>query len=134
MDRLSAAQRSELMSKVRSRDTKPELIVRSALHGMGYRYSLHVRGLPGTPDMVFPSRGKVIFVSGCFWHGHGCRVGKSRPKSNVEFWKNKIETNMRRDRRVAAALRRRGWSVMTVWECRIKKGNWIEAALRFLEK
>lgn len=134
MDHLSESGRSQLMSRIRSRDTKPELVVRSALHRIGYRYSLHVKGLPGTPDLVFPGRGKIIFVSGCFWHGHNCKFGKSRPKSNVEFWTAKIEANMRRDRRVVGMLRRRGWRVMTVWECRIKKGNWIDPVLRFLER
>lgn len=134
MDRLSVAQRSQLMSRIHSRDTKPELIVRSTLHRFGYRYVLYRRELPGTPDLVFPARHKVLFVHGCFWHGHKCKYGKARPKSNVEFWGTKIEGNIRRDKRNIVALRRQGWGVMVIWECRIKRGDWLSAVLRFLNR
>lgn len=134
MDRLSPTQRSHLMSRVRSRDTQPELTVRSALHRLGYRYVLHRKELPGTPDLVFLSRRKVIFVHGCYWHGHSCKYGQAQSKSNVDFWKAKIANNMQRDQRNVAELRRQGWSVMLVWECRIKKGNWLNAALKFLNR
>jgi DNA mismatch endonuclease, patch repair protein len=134
MDRLTPEKRSWLMSRVRSTNTKPEMTVRSALHRLGYRYALHRRDLPGNPDLVFAARGKIIFVHGCFWHGHSCRAGRAQSKSNVAFWENKIETNVRRDRRNIAKLRRDGWGVKIVWECKIKKNNWLASTLRFLEK
>lgn len=134
MDRLSVAQRSQLMSRIRSRDTKPEMIVRSALHQLGFRYALHRRDMPGTPDLVFPSRGKVLFVNGCFWHGHSCRLGIRKPKSNVQFWEQKIADNIRRDGRNISALRRQGWRVMVIWECRINKGTWLQSTLKFLNR
>lgn len=122
------------MSQVKGRDTKPELAVRSTLHKLGYRYRLHREDLPGTPDIVFPSRGKVILVNGCFWHGHNCKFGRSQPKTNVEFWSAKIEANRGRDKRNIAKLRRYGWRVMVIWECRIKKEAWVDAAVRYLEQ
>lgn len=134
MDRLSASKRSWLMSRIHSQDTKPELAVRSTLHRLGYRYVLHRRELPGTPDLVFPARHKVIFVHGCFWHGHSCKYGQAQPKSNVDFWKEKITRNIERDKRTVADLRRQGWGVMVIWECRIKQKNWLSAALRFLNR
>jgi DNA mismatch endonuclease (patch repair protein) len=134
MDRLTVDQRSRLMSRVRSRDTKPELIVRSTLHRLGYRYVLHCRNLAGTPDLVFPRRKKVIFVNGCFWHGHSCKFGRAQSKSNTEFWEAKIAGNAKRDKRNLAILRQQGWSVMVVWECRIKTGAWLIAAVKFLDK
>ena len=119
MDTLTPAQRSERMSLVRSKDTKPEMLVRRLVHGMGYRYSLHRRGLPGKPDMVFPSRSKIIFVHGCFWHRHG-RCNYTRwPKSRLSFWKPKLEQNHRRDRANERALRRMGWRLLVVWECQL---------------
>ena len=120
------------MARIKSRDTKPEMMVRSTLHRLGYRYRLHVKGLPGSPDIVFPSRKKIILVNGCFWHGHTCPRGRSIPKSNVEFWVTKIQTNRQRDARTLRKLRREGWRVLTVWECRIKKDAWLSMALKFL--
>jgi len=120
------------MSRVRSRDTKPELVVRSTLHSMGYRYVLHSRDLPGHPDLVFPSRKMIVFVHGCFWHGHRCKYGLAQPKTNVGFWKDKISTNATRDRRHVRVLRRHGWKVKMIWECEIKKNSWIEKTVRFL--
>ena len=134
MDRLTPARRSWLMSRIRSRDTKPELQIRSALHRMGYRYALHRRDLPGTPDLVFPARKKVIFVHGCYWHGHSCRFGRAQSKSNIDFWREKIEGNRKRDERNIRALRRSGWKVKVIWECQIKKDNWLEPAIRFLDR
>ena len=122
------------MSRIHSCDTKPEMLVRSSLHRLGYRYALHRRDLPGTPDLVFQSRGKVLFVHGCFWHGHSCKYGRTRPKSNVLFWTTKIAANMNRDKRNISKLRRLGWRVMVIWECQIKKENWIESAVRFLDR
>jgi DNA mismatch endonuclease (patch repair protein) len=116
---LSAAQRSYLMSCIPSRDTKPEMSIRSALHRLGYRFRIHRKDLPGTPDLVFPSRRRIIFVDGCFWHGHGCDIGHM-PSSRVRYWKAKINGNRLRDERVRGLLVQQGWQVMTVWECEIK--------------
>ncbi|MGZ5528133.1 MAG: very short patch repair endonuclease [Limisphaerales bacterium] len=132
MDRLTKAQRSRLMSRVRGKDTKPELAVRSALHGLGYRYVLHQRTLPGTPDLVFPSRRKILFVHGCYWHGHSCKYGMAQSKTNVEFWQAKIAANIRRDARNLRALRSDGWQVMVIWECQVKRKTWLKRTCQFL--
>lgn len=113
----SAQQRSFNMSRIRSGDTRPERIVRSLVHQMGYRFRLHRRDLPGTPDLVFPARRKIIFVHGCFWHMHRCRWGRVVPKTNCEFWQQKRMGNTQRDRRNYRELRRMGWDIMIVWEC-----------------
>ena len=106
------------MSRIRGKDTKPELRVRSQLHRMGYRFRLHRKDLPGRPDIVLPKYDTVIFVHGCFWHRHkGCRFAYT-PKTRVEFWETKFEQNVRRDRRNEAALRKRGWRIIRIWECR----------------
>lgn len=119
MDTLTPAERSERMARVRSRDTRPELAVRKLLFSMGFRYRLHDRKLPGTPDIVLPSRRKIVFVHGCFWHRHvNCALARL-PKSRKAFWGAKLESNRLRDGRVKAALRRSGWSVATVWECQL---------------
>lgn len=118
MDSVTRARRSEIMSRVRSKDTGPEWAVRRLIHRMGYRYRLHRRDLPGTPDLVFPGRRKVVFVNGCFWHGHKCALGRM-PKSRREFWVPKIDGNRRRDARKNAALRAMGWRALTVWECQL---------------
>lgn len=119
MDTVSAAKRSEIMARVRAVDTGPELAVRRLVHGMGYRYRLHRRDLPGRPDLVFPARGSVIFVHGCFWHRHkGCALARL-PKSREEFWRPKLEGNASRDGRNQRALRAAGWGVMTIWECQL---------------
>lgn len=119
-DKLTRAQRSALMSRIRSKDTKPEMIVRRLLHRMGYRYVLHDKRLPGTPDLVFPSRRKVLFVHGCFWHGHACGRG-FKPVTNADFWRAKIERNQERDREAQRELRRLGWEALTVFECALKR-------------
>jgi DNA mismatch endonuclease (patch repair protein) len=124
-DRLTQARRSWLMSRIPGKDTLPEMRVRRLLHRLGYRFRLHVGALPGRPDIVFPARGKIVFVDGCFWHGHYCKRSKM-PKSKTKFWTAKIETNQRRDRAVRARLRRMGWACLTVWECQTKD----EARLR----
>lgn len=119
MDRLTPEARSRLMSQIKGKDTKPEMAVRSYLHARGLRYRLHDRSLPGKPDLVFKSRKVVIFVHGCFWHGHiGCKQAHI-PKSREEYWRTKIETNAARDRRSIRRLRSLGWHVFVVWECRI---------------
>lgn len=119
MDRLTPERRSWLMAQVRSANTKPEIAVRSLLHRLGYRFRLHRRDLPGTPDIVLPGRRTVIFVHGCFWHGHSCKREKM-PKSRLDYWGPKIEANRQRDRRKRRALRDLGWHVTEVWECELK--------------
>lgn len=119
MDTLTPAERSARMALVRAKDTKPELLVRRLVHGMGYRYRLHRRDLPGTPDLVFPGRSKVIFIHGCFWHRHASCALARLPKSRVDFWLPKLTANAERDARNVRALRRLGWSVLTIWECQL---------------
>lgn len=123
------------MALVRSTDTGPELAVRRLLHGMGYRYRLHARDLPGKPDLVFRSRRCVIFVHGCFWHRHeGCSLARM-PKSRVDFWEAKLESNRVRDAREVASLKKAGWRVFVVWECELKDKEKLARRLsRFLER
>lgn len=109
------------MRSVTSKDTRPELAVRRLLHSLGYRYRLHRGDLPGTPDLVFPSRHKVIFVNGCFWHGHNCPRGARTPATNTDYWVLKILRNRRRDACSIAALENSGWSVFSIWECEVRK-------------
>lgn len=112
--------RSAQMARVRGRDTKPEMRVRKAVHAAGLRYRLHDRRLPGTPDLVFPSRRIALFVHGCFWHRHpGCAAARL-PKSRIEFWVPKLEGNVERDKNVKAELEAAGWTVFIVWECETK--------------
>jgi DNA mismatch endonuclease, patch repair protein len=121
-DTLTAAERSKRMSLVRSKNTKPELTVRSLIHRLGFRYRLHGKELPGTPDLLFPSRRKVIFVHGCFWHRHPrrtCRLARL-PKSRLDFWVPKLEQNRIRDKKQQAELRRLGWRVLVIWECELR--------------
>lgn len=118
MDIWDKKKRSAVMAKIRSRDTKPELIVRRYLFSRGYRYRKNVKELPGTPDIVLRKYGIVIFIHGCFWHGH--EVDGTLPKTNREFWKKKIEGNKQRDSKNKEVLRQMGWSVMTIWECQLK--------------
>ncbi|MGE3109710.1 MAG: very short patch repair endonuclease [Phycisphaerales bacterium] len=116
-DRLTEAQRSHNMSRIRSKDTRPEMVVRRLVHAMGFRYRLHARSLPGKPDLVFPAKHKAILVHGCFWHRHRCKEGRRSPQSRVEYWGPKIARNVDRDRRNRRRLRALGWSVLVVWEC-----------------
>lgn len=118
MDIWSKKKRSTVMAKIRSRDTKPERIVRHYLFLRGYRYRKNFKGLPGTPDIVLPKYGVVIFINGCFWHGHA--VDGHIPHSNSVFWREKIERNKQRDEANKEMLVRMGWRVMTVWECQLK--------------
>ncbi len=121
--------RSALMSRVKAKDTKPELRVRRSAHGLGYRYRLHRRDLPGSPDLVFPGRRKALFVHGCFWHRHqGCRK-TTMPKTRAKFWQRKFDDNVRRDERVIAALRDLGWDVLVVWECETSDENLLRRTL-----
>jgi len=108
------------MSRVKSKDTKPEIIVRKLAHSLGYRFRLHRKDLPGTPDLTFPSRMKVIFVHGCFWHRHrGCRK-TTTPKTNMDFWKNKFRKNIQRDKNSIEQLKGLGWKALVIWECETK--------------
>lgn len=120
MDRLSKEHRSRLMSRVRSKNTTTEMFVRSLIHKLGFRYRLHYKTLPGKPDLAFPSKRKVIFVNGCFWHGHqGCPKGRL-PKSNLDVWAPKIQRNQARDAEVQEQLKNSGWIALTVWQCELK--------------
>ena len=126
-DQFPAEVRSWIMARVRSRDTCPEMMVRRALHRLGYRYRLHSSALPGKPDLAFSSRRKVIFINGCFWHMHpGCRRARV-PRNNRDYWTAKLERNRLRDHRNVEALQDHGWQSMTVWECELRD---LEAAVR----
>lgn len=118
MDIWDKKKRSAVMASIRNKDTKPEWIVRRYLFSRGYRYRKNVKGLPGTPDIVLRKYGIVIFIHGCFWHGH--EVDGTMPRTHTEFWRKKIETNRQRDERNKKALKRLGWRVMTIWECQLK--------------
>lgn len=131
-DKLSAERRSENMRRIRSKGTKPEMLVRRLVHGMGYRYRLHKKGLPGKPDLVFASRRKVIFVHGCFWHGHEldtCLDGRA-PKSNTGYWAPKLARNKERDAVNLAALKAAGWQTLVIWECETRDESALAARLR----
>ena len=132
-DRLTPEARSALMARIRGRDTSPELALRRLLHGLGYRFRCHRADLPGTPDVVLPGRGKVLFLHGCFWHRHpGCRHATT-PRTRPEFWRLKFERNLARDRRARRALNRAGWSVGVVWECALRdEARLARRLLRFL--
>jgi DNA mismatch endonuclease (patch repair protein) len=122
------------MSRVRGKDTKPEFIVRSLLHKMGYRYRLYRKDLPGKPDIVLPKHKKVIFVHGCFWHGHEVCSRSKRPTTNQEFWREKLDKNIERDKEVVNALYHSGWDVLTVWSCEVKNMTTLKnKLLSFLE-
>lgn len=129
--------RSHNMSRIRGRDTKPEMLIRRGLHRLGLRYQLHRRDLPGRPDLVFPSRRCVIFVHGCFWHGHDCPMFRL-PVTRTEFWRQKIEANRSRDERAAGALASGGWRRLAVWECalrgpaRLGEGELLDTCVRFV--
>lgn len=130
MDTLSAAERSKLMARVRSKHSRPELLVRKIVRALGHGYRLYARNLPGCPDLVFSAERKVIFVHGCFWHRHkGCGLARL-PKSRLNFWLPKLEGNRLRDARQKRALKKGGWNVMTIWECQLKNRRRLEARLR----
>ena len=129
MDRLTPEQRSENMSRIRVKDTKPEMAVRRLAHAMSYRFRLHRRDLPGSPDMVFPRRRKVIFVHGCFWHGHDCRiahVSRTRPA----YWSAKIERNRARDASNLESLRVLDWDALVIWECETRDPNTLHGKIK----
>jgi DNA mismatch endonuclease (patch repair protein) len=137
MDKLTPERRSENMRRIKSKDMKPELTVRRLAHRLGYRYRLHSKDLPGKPDLVFGPKRKVIFVHGCFWHGHereGC-LDARRPKSNKGYWNPKLARNKERDAQRVAELEATGWKVLTIWECETKDLGRIEKRLKsFLRK
>jgi DNA mismatch endonuclease (patch repair protein) len=123
------------MRMVRSRDTTPEMVVRRLVHALGFRYRLHGAKLPGKPDLVFSTPQKIIFVHGCFWHGHLCPRGNRAPKTNVAYWRAKIQRNVARDKEHLRALRREGWRVLVIWECQTRDTLRLKARLRrFLAK
>jgi DNA mismatch endonuclease (patch repair protein) len=130
VDNLSPAERSEIMARVRAKNSRPELLVRKLIFALGYRYRLHARDLPGHPDIVFRTLRKVIFVHGCFWHRHTvCALGRL-PKSRLDFWLPKLEGNRKRDDRNKRALQRQGWKVLTIWECQLKSSERLGKRIR----
>lgn len=130
MDRVSPDIRSRNMAKIRGKNTSFELQVRQLIWRLGYRYRLHYRNLPGTPDLVFPGRRKVIFVHGCYWHRHDCPAGQQIPKTRVEFWTTKLARNAERDKEVQEALRKEGWDIFIVWGCQLKQTEQLESDIR----
>lgn len=132
-DVLTPQQRRKCMSRIRGRDTKPEMVVRSLVHSLGYRYRLHVAKLAGTPDLVFPKYRKVIFVHGCFWHRHNCSKGRPVPATNTEFWERKFTENKDRDVMAIKTLEQDGWGVLVIWECEARvRDKLTERVLAFL--
>ena len=131
MDTLTKERRSILMSKIRGKNTGPELNIRKYLWLLGFRYRLHRKDLPGSPDIVFPSKRKVIFVHGCFWHGHKCRKDKL-PKTRTDFWQEKIDRNASRDRLNVKKLKVLGWKSFEIWECEVKNDKALKKMLKFL--
>ena len=126
---MSSEQRSRTMRAIKDRDTKPEMMVRRLLHSMGYRYRLHRKDLPGKPDIVFGPHRKVIFVHGCFWHGHPCKRGNRLPKTNAEYWKSKIARNIERHSSHLDELTAAGWTELTLWECELANEDAIRRRL-----
>ncbi len=129
MDSLTPEQRHTVMSRIRSTDTQPEWRVRRLAHAMGFRYRLHVKGLPGKPDLVFPRLRKIIFVHGCFWHDHGCRHGGHLPATRTAFWKAKLARNRAHDQKALRQLWQSGWRVLVVWECETKNPERLHTIL-----
>jgi DNA mismatch endonuclease (patch repair protein) len=118
------------MRAIKSKNTAPEMAVRRLVHALGYRFRIHRRDLPGTPDLVLSSRQKVIFVHGCYWHGHGCKRGGQGAKSNTDYWGPKIARNRERDITTMAKLKAAGWSVLVIWECEVRDQKALEAEIR----
>lgn len=133
MDKLTPSRRSANMRAIRSKNTKPEMIVRQAIRGAGYTgYRLHRKDLPGRPDIAFIGRRKAIFVHGCFWHGHDCKEGGRRPQSRAEYWLPKIAGNQERDARQHAELEAAGWDILTIWDCETRAGDLADRVQQFL--
>lgn len=134
-DVLTPEQRSATMARVRGKDTGPEIRVRSIIHKMGYRYRLQGRNLPGNPDLVFKGRKKVIFIHGCFWHGHDCKAGAKRPKTNIDYWLPKLKRTKVRDAQNQIKLKKMGWDFLVLWECELKNEAAVAEKIRnFLEE
>lgn len=135
MDKLTKERRSWNMSRIRARNTKPEVFVRSKLHRMGFRFRIHTKGLPGKPDIVLPKYRTVVFVNGCFWHGHeGCK-DYAPPKTRTEWWLNKINGNIKKDTENIAQLEKQGWHVLVIWECELtpdRRENTIQSLVNGL--
>jgi DNA mismatch endonuclease (patch repair protein) len=127
------ANRSAIMRSVKSKNTGPEMAIRRFVHSLGYRFRLHRKSLPGSPDIVFPRLKKVVFVNGCFWHGHKCARGDRTPKNNHDYWISKIARNRERDQLNRNQLQKQGWEVFIVWECQIKSPQVKEELKAFLE-
>lgn len=134
MDRLSVAQRSAQMARVGSVNTRPEIVVRRMLHAMGFRFRLHRRDLPGTPDVVLPRYKTVVLINGCFWHGHDCVRGAREPRQNAEYWREKRRRNMERDKRNHKLLAEQGWQVIVVWECELRNMEALRRRLGDIRK
>ena len=131
-DKLTPSQRHKCMSSIRGKNTKPEILVRKGLHARGFRFRLHNKKLPGSPDIVLPKYGVAIMVNGCFWHGHkGCRYA-TKPKTNIEFWETKIARNRHRDEVTTAHLEALGWTVITIWECELRTSSQLDDRLNTL--
>lgn len=129
-DIVSPEHRSKIMSKIRGKNTKPEMVVRSLCHEMGFRFRLHRRDLPGTPDLIFPKHGLCMFVHGCFWHRHPDCKYAYMPKSRVDFWQNKLAKNVERDLKTQQALINMGWRVVTIWECDTKNRDLLRLEIQ----
>lgn len=121
MAKKTDTKRSQIMRAVKCKDTVPEMVVRRLVHSLGYRYRLHRNDLPGKPDLVFGPRRKLIFVHGCFWHGHTCKRGNRQPKTNANYWRKKIQVNKERDKSTLEELRARGWEILVLWECETRQ-------------
>lgn len=134
MDTFTPSQRSKVMRRVKSENTKPEMVVRRLVYAMGRRYRLHDKSLPGKPDMVFKGAKKIIFVHGCFWHWHDCPRGRRMPKSHTEYWEAKIRRNIERDREHQRQLEEMGYDVLVVWECQTKDIETLREKLRIFLK
>jgi DNA mismatch endonuclease (patch repair protein) len=130
MDKITPERRSANMARIRSAHTKPEMIVRRMAHRLGFRFRMHRRNLPGKPDLVFAGRKKIVFVHGCYWHGHGCKVGGTGAKSNQAYWGPKIARNRERDDSAIIALKASGWNVLVVWECETRDETGLAKRLR----
>lgn len=130
MDTVSPEKRSWMMSRIKGRNTRPEKIVRSILHALGYRFRLQRKDFPGKPDIVLPKYRAVIFVHGCFWHRHDCKVGNRLPKSNIDYWLPKLARNQARDMKHREALEKSGWKVLVLWECMTRDQEALASALK----
>jgi DNA mismatch endonuclease (patch repair protein) len=131
---VTTAERSRVMRAVKGKNTGPEMLVRRLAHSLGFRFRLHRSDLPGKPDLVFPGRKAIIFVHGCFWHGHGCPRGARVPKANRAYWMAKIGRNVARDAANLKQLRSAGWRVLTLWECKLKNSKLPSQITRFLNQ